>query len=38
MNVLLFCPVLVNAGILSQQKDGKEVYYLDDELIRILES
>lgn len=28
---------LVNAGILTSKKDGKEVYYLNDDLIRILE-
>jgi Fic family protein len=28
---------LVNAGILTPKKDGKEVYYLNDDLIRILE-
>jgi len=28
---------LVKSAILSQQKDGKEVYYLNDELIRILQ-
>jgi len=28
---------LVKAGILSPQKDGKEVYYLNDDLIRILQ-
>lgn len=28
---------LVKAHILSQKKDGKEVYYLNDDLIRILE-
>ncbi len=28
---------LVNARILSQKKDGKEVYYLNDDLIRMLE-
>jgi Fic family protein len=28
---------LVKTGILSPQKDGKEVYYLNDDLIRILQ-
>jgi Fic family protein len=28
---------LVNTGILSRKKDGTEIYYLNDDLIRILE-